>query len=101
MKPTRLLSVALASLLIAISLTACAENTNHLETQENTNFSVTETNETEISDDLPDGLYYDGDEIVFIILRNHSAHKAGTGSSVCRYDGHYRKYCLHGFQRLL
>ena len=52
MKPNRLLSAAPAFLLIASSLTACAENTNHLETQENTNSSVNETNETEISDDL-------------------------------------------------
>ena len=52
MKLSRFLSVALTFLLIASSLTACAENTNHLETQENTNSSVNETNETEISDDL-------------------------------------------------
>lgn len=65
-KLNRIVSLLLASLLLAGSLTACAADTDPSETRGESPTTAEDTSETELSDDLPEGLYYDGDEIVFI-----------------------------------
>lgn len=67
MKRNRLLSAILAALLLASSLASCANNTDPADTQAagQTTTAISE-GETELHDEIPDDLNYDGEEITVI-----------------------------------
>lgn len=65
-KLNRIVSLILASLLLAGSLTACAADTDPSETRGESPTTAEDTSETELSDNLPEGLHFNGDEIIFI-----------------------------------
>ena len=66
MKLNRMVASLLALLILVSGLTACASGTDTPETRDETPTAADSAGETELSDDLPEGLYYDGDKIVFI-----------------------------------
>ena len=66
MRLNRMLASLLALLILVSGLTACASGTDTPETRDETPTAADSAGETELSDDLPEGLYYDGDKIVFI-----------------------------------
>ena len=69
MKKTQLWAALLATSMLLGTLCACGEAADPIETSVIDNTTVAETepeSETELSDDLPDDLYYDDDEIVIL-----------------------------------
>ena len=68
MKPKRLCALLMALLLLCGSLTACATpgGTDETDTAPKDNVSVTEEEETELRDGLPDDLDYGEDTVTFI-----------------------------------
>ena len=69
MKKTRILAVLLAAAMLLSSLCACGEAADEPETSaaDTAPPAATEPeSETELTDDLPDDLFYDGDEIVIL-----------------------------------
>ena len=65
-KTRRILTALLASVMLLPSLAACGESTDPADTTAPSRTNSDTAADTELTDDLPDDLYYNGDEIIFI-----------------------------------
>lgn len=66
MKSIRIVSAVMAILMVLLSLAACAIGTETTETESSLGISNESAGETELKDDIPDNLKFNGEKIVFI-----------------------------------